>query len=235
LRKLSWNNFTLGLDDEGNEAYIFKGSVGGVDGTCKNTTGGIKAAKDVPTNFMIFDEELAFGINRFKVIKNHALECANVANKKKYFFLSRNHYTRNGCLLKDSPIGENNFSVYFNDVITACEIKGQGFNDKPTLHSLRGTLISKLQRMGHTETQIQKRTGHRSTSSLSSYTTCLGEEGRSQQQHILSQDGVPKNPKQEGSSSSNPPKSTETPDEIMSILKNVNAQNITIDYYSKKE
>lgn len=68
----------------------------------------------------------------------------------------------------------------------ACDVNVEGFRGFPTLHSLRVTLISKLQQEGHTETQIAKRTGHKYISSQLSYTTTLRQEGLAQQQHIFS-------------------------------------------------
>lgn len=73
---------------------------------------------------------------------------------KDVFFMTDNQAHNTVTLLSRGLVGRNNFGDMFNEVLGKCEVKGVGFKDKPTLHSLRSTLISKLQRMGHTESQI---------------------------------------------------------------------------------
>jgi len=75
LRLLKWSNFTHCLDHEGNQAIRYVGSVGGVDGDCKNQKGGVASAKDIPTHFLIFNEMLAFGINPYIIICEHKAQC----------------------------------------------------------------------------------------------------------------------------------------------------------------
>jgi len=188
LRLLKWSNFKECLDHDGNAAYRYVGSVGGIDGDCKNQKGGIASAKDIPTHFLIYDDMLAFDINPYKVIQQHKIECKMVGGGENDgdFFLSANQSLKAKTLLKKSPLGRNSFTDYFNEVIESCGTRGVGFNERPTLHSLRSTLISKLQRAGHSESQICQRTGHKSITSLQSYTTTLGLEGQMQQKHIFS-------------------------------------------------
>lgn len=113
------------------------------------------------------------------------------------FFLEANYKTTSGCFVKKIPIGENSFRHYFMEVTKSCNVKGVGFRDYPTLHSLRGTLISKLQRLDHIESQIVQSTWHKSIASINSYTTTLGLEGEMQQNHVFAKENLNKRQKHE--------------------------------------
>lgn len=63
-------------------------------------------------------------------------------------------------------IERNKFSDYFNEIVRECKVMSVGFQAKNSLHSFRGTLIYKLQEMGHTNSQMVKRMGHKSINSL---------------------------------------------------------------------
>lgn len=87
LRKLSWNNFKQCKDINGKNAYRYVRSVGMNGGECKNQKGGVNSVKDVPTHFMIVDQDLAFGINPFKVIQRHSEECKKLPEQPTNCFL----------------------------------------------------------------------------------------------------------------------------------------------------
>jgi len=228
LRLLKWSNFTHCLDHEGNQAIRYVGSVGGVDGDCKNQKGGVASAKDIPTHFLIFNEMLAFGINPYIIICEHKAQCELVDGGKDEddFFLAANQIVNAKTLLKKSPLGKNTFTSYFNDVVKSANIEGVGFKKRPTLHSLRSTLISKLQRAGHTESQICQRTGHKSIASLQSYTTTLGLEGQRQQKHLFSQPSSSKKMKVEETNKSIP-----STDSSLNSFSAVTANTFIINNY----
>lgn len=63
--KLFWKNLELCQDHNENPAYIFKMHVGRSLEEFKN------AKADLPVHFMIFNEELAWNINPYQIIKTH--------------------------------------------------------------------------------------------------------------------------------------------------------------------
>jgi len=233
LRLLTWSNFTEKLDTDGKNAFLYKGSVGSTDGDCKNAQGGINSSRDVPTHFYISDCELAYGINPYKAIRFQKDECIKAGGGKPEdpFFMAANQRGTSGNLLRKGVVGRNLFRTLFTEVIDECEVVGVGFQDKPKVHSLRSTLISKLQEMGHTESQIIQRTGHKSITSLKSYTVIAGSQSAVQQEHIFSQRKVVKNSKVGSSSDIMNPKSIES--KVSSVFNNITANNITINYYEK--
>jgi len=234
LRLLTWSNFKEGKDYDGQPAFLYTGSVGGLEGDCKNQQGGVSRIKDVPTNFYISDAELAFGINPYKVLKFHQRECIKAGGGRPHdgFFMAANQTGRTDHLLRRGVIGRNLFRDLFSEIVDACGVVGVGFQDKPKLHSLRSTLISKLQRSGHSDNQIVQRTGHKSVDSLKSYTSILGSESKLQQEHIFTQIGSSKKPKI-GSSSSNP--QAEITTGLASAFNNITANQITINYYANEK
>eukprot|EP00171_Calliarthron_tuberculosum_P000205 IDg205t1 len=143
LRLLSWRNFTECLDEQGKKSYRYVGTVGSEDGDTKTQRGDIPAIRLVPTNFYIYDEELAYGLNPYEILKKHEELCAITGNRNQDFFLSPNMSRNSGHFLKKTPIGRNSFAGYFNSIVKACGVKGVGFRDKPALHCLRTTLITK--------------------------------------------------------------------------------------------
>jgi len=88
------------------------------NGDCKNQQGGLNSVKDVPTNFFS-DAELAFGINPYKVIKNHKDECikAGGGNSKDSFFMAANQSGKSANKLRRGVIGRNHFRELFTEVI----------------------------------------------------------------------------------------------------------------------
>lgn len=89
--------------------------------------------------------------------------------------------------------------------------------------------------MGHTESQIVQRTGHKSITSIKSYTTTLGVEGEMQQKHIFSnEDGSKKKQKRESADPSETPFSAAVyklnGESISALVGTMNAQSVTINY-----
>ncbi len=65
-------------------------------------------------------------------------------------------------MLKRTPVGKSTLGVWFRKTVEANSIKGGEFRQHPTLPNLHTTMISKLQRLGHSESQIVQRTGQKS-------------------------------------------------------------------------
>lgn len=118
--------------------------VGSIQGESKNHRGGIRNAKDVPTNLLIFDDTLAFGVNLYQIISEHENKYNKCQSKMERFFLSPNYNPRAVCKVNSMVIGRNTFSA-FNEIVRECKVVGVEFRAKPSLHSSRGTMISKLQ------------------------------------------------------------------------------------------
>lgn len=164
------------------------------------------------------------------MILRHQSECEKVAGSCVAFFLAPIPNAKpNSAILKNVPVGKNTFGRWFRNIIDACDVTGVGFRIRPTLHSLRATMISKLQRMGHTDSQIAQRTGHKSINSLKSYTTTLGQEGHLQQSHIFNVTQKHKKMKIEKSNYTSTDKSVMTSTGFP--IGSINAQNVTINYY----
>ena len=177
--------FHLEKDFKGNPCLRYEGKIGNEDGESKTDRDGLNAAKTITVSVFIYDEELAYGINPFRVLMNHRERCELTGNKV-YFFLPPNHHWRTGKLwLTKVPIGVHSFAKYWKEIVAATEVRGIGPYEKPVLHSLRKNLVNNLMRRDFTDTRITLRTGHKSVQSLQSYANITGEAGMDQQRAIL--------------------------------------------------
>eukprot|EP00171_Calliarthron_tuberculosum_P018450 IDg18450t1 len=61
-RFLKWNNFEITTDDQGKKAYRYTGKAGSTEGDSKTEHGGIAHVQEIPTTFLIYDDELAYGM-----------------------------------------------------------------------------------------------------------------------------------------------------------------------------
>ncbi len=88
-------------------------------------------------------------------------------------------------MLTRTPVEENTFGVWFRRVFEACNTKGAGFRQHPSLHSLRTTMTFEFQWLDYSESQIIQHTEHKSITSLKCYTATLGYEDHLQHAHTL--------------------------------------------------
>ncbi len=108
----------------------------------------LNSTKDVPTHFLIIDQDLAFGVNPFKKTKRHASKCRKVANRCDAFFLAPiSNRKPNSTLLKRTSVGKNNFAVWFRKLVQACNMKGLEYRQHLTQYGLLTTKVAKLQRL----------------------------------------------------------------------------------------
>jgi len=185
LRTLKWSMFKDDIDYRGKNCIRYEGIIGSYAGDCKTQKGGLSAAKTLPTTIMIFDEELPYNINLYKVIMEHHRLCLQTTNKIDVMLKPSTSKRVNANWLSSLVIGEKTLPKYFEGVVKSTNVRGAGPNEKPVMHSLRKTLINSLMRAGFDANQIALRTGHKSIQSILPYANIMGEAGHMQQKSIL--------------------------------------------------
>jgi len=185
MRTVTWSCFKDELDFEGNASMRYEGIIGDYNGRSKCNQGGLKSAKKIPTSIVLFNENLSFGINPFKMLLEHHRRCLNTSNHTDVFLSPNGNASMQKNFLTATPIGKTHFERLWTRMVEATKIRGIGPHPAPVLHSLRKTLINNLMRAGFTAAEITLRTGHKNIQSVQPYVNIQGETGKRQQSAVI--------------------------------------------------
>lgn len=86
MRGLNWSLFEDEVDHEGAQCLYYHGTVQSYDALCKAQKGGFKGANTTSTTITIFNENLLFEINRYKMFIKHRDLSRETKNASSDFF-----------------------------------------------------------------------------------------------------------------------------------------------------
>ena len=173
----------------GKMAWMYTGKVVSEDGAAKTGKGGIKALNAVPVVIPIYDIPLLDGkLNAFVILDEYmrARSTLRVSTDRLLLGARPGRAGPNTSLFfTNQPLGRNTFAKIVPETCTALGIRGDGPNDKVTMHGLRATMITILQEAGFSDSTIALRTGHKDVNSLKHYTNLRGRLGNQQFESIF--------------------------------------------------
>jgi len=185
LRSLKWSMFHDEESHDGRPIIRFQGIIGSIDGQSKHAHGGLKASKSIPTSINIFDSEIKFGINPYKMICEHRKLCGYTKNQVDFFLSPNVRAVKREKFLTSGVIGAGHFPRLVERIFSSANIRGMGPHQHPVLHSLRKTMINNLMRAKCTDSQITLRSGHANVQSVRPYANIMAEAGAMQQSNVM--------------------------------------------------
>lgn len=186
----------LGVDQikrtklEGLDAFIFKGKMGSVDGTCKNARGGLRQISETPKEVPIFNEFSMDGsVNVYQDVDRYLNIRSTIdlpdSLKNRFFLAINGNASTFENFFKRSAVSSGQIRRIIQSAATANGVVGYGDHDHIVLHATRKTSTQRCVDAGLPDTATMKRTGHRCVESVKAYQNLRGETGRVQQASIL--------------------------------------------------
>lgn len=128
----------------GTKAFLICGKIVNLDGTYKNSRGGVRATKDTAKQVPLFEMENLDGlVNIYSDIQKILEVCKNLklpTHQEKRFFTTING---NACrfehFLKRAVVSSNQIRKVMQEAVAANIGTGLGYHDNIFMHSLRGT------------------------------------------------------------------------------------------------